>query len=310
MHESGTINNRRSLRESASITARGVLMGAADVVPGISGGTVAFITGIYEELLNAIKSFDVVFLRRLLAGKFRDAFDGFAWQFLAALLLGILTAVFTLAAGISWLLTNRPIPTNAFFFGLILGSVVVVSRSLPRWTGSHVLGAIASAFAAYWIFGLVPVETPSTTWFLFVCGAIAICAMILPGISGSFILLVLGQYEYILTAVKDRNLFPLFVVASGCVVGIVSFVRLLSWTLRRYHDATLAALTGLVLGSLRRIWPWKETIATRVDSHGAVVPVEQINVLPDSLGLEVWLAVALTALGIFLALKLGKTVER
>lgn len=305
MQEPAAVNNSRSLKQSAGITLRGLLMGAADVVPGISGGTIAFITGIYEELLNAIKSFDVTLVQRLLRGKFREAFDGVAWQFLAALLLGILTAIFTLAAGISWLLENRPVQINAFFFGLIVGSVVVVSRAIPKWTASNVIGAIVAAAAAYVVFGLVPVETPSTLWFLFLCGAVAICAMILPGISGSFILLILGQYEYILNAVKDRAILPLAVVAAGCVVGILSFVRVLSWTLKRYHNETIAALTGLVLGSLRRIWPWKETIQTRIDRHGDIVPIEQINVLPGGLTGEFWMALLLAVIGIVLALALG-----
>lgn len=305
MHDPAAINNRRTWRESAGITARGLLMGAADVVPGISGGTIAFITGIYEELLNAIKSFDAAFVRRVLGGRFREALDGVAWQFLAALLLGILSAIFTLAAGISWLLEHRPIQINAFFFGLILGSVVVVGRSIPKWSASHVVGAIAAAAGAYVIFGLVPVETPSAPWFLFLCGMVAICAMILPGISGSFILLILGQYEYILNAVKDRALMPLMVVAAGCVVGITSFVRLLSWTLKRYHNETIAALTGLVLGSLRRIWPWKEVIATRTDRHGDLVPVEMVNVMPNAFSGEVAFALLLAAVGIGLALALG-----
>lgn len=250
------------------------------MVPGVSGGTMAFILGIYEELIEAIKSFDLKSLQLLLACQFRRLLDHISWKFLLAVGIGILTAIFTLAHILSWLLQNRPVFIWSFFFGLILASVVTVSRRVQTWQLSTWLCLAGGAIGSYFLVGLVPVSTPNAPWFLILCGAVAICAMILPGISGSFILLLLGKYQYVLEAVNQKDFLVLGLVAVGACGGIIAFSRLLGWLLKRYHDLMVAVLTGLMLGSLRKVWPWKETLESAADIHGRLVPLVQANILP------------------------------
>ena len=272
-------------------------MGAADIVPGVSGGTMAFILGIYEELLESIRSFDLNFLRRVFSFKISDAIDHASWQFLIALGLGILMAIFSLARILSWLLQNRPVLIWSFFFGLILASLFTVGRHLKKWDISIAAWIFSGAIGLYFLVGMVPVKTSDAPWFLFISGAIAICAMILPGISGSFILVLMGKYEYVLEAVNNRDLFTLVLVAAGAGIGLITFVRFLSWLLKRYHDPTIAALTGLMLGSLRKVWPWKKTMDAIYDSHGNVTIISQANILPDHWNSEVTSALCLMIIG-------------
>lgn len=256
-------------------------MGAADVVPGVSGGTIAFIAGIYERLLNALRSFGPhlwpVFRASGLPGVWRHI-DG---TFLVVLFAGILTSVVTLAGLISHLLAVYPELIWAFFFGLILGSVWFVAVQIKQRTPSVWIAFLVGAVLAYWLTGLTPKEMEVTTYTLFFSGMIAICAMILPGISGSFILLVMGMYAPILAAVKSLHIPVLLVFACGCLVGLLSISHLLSWMLRRFHDVTLALLTGFMLGSLNKVWPWKQTLEYRLNSAGEEVPFLQANVLPS-----------------------------
>lgn len=287
----------------AGLFLRGICMGAADVVPGVSGGTMAFILGIYETLVESIRRVgQPPFWRALLRGRLKDAFAIVEGRFLVALGAGILTAVLALARVISWLLREHPVLLWSFFFGLIVASVVVVSRRVPRWSPALLAALAAGGVGAYWLVGLVPTQTPEAPWFLFLSGALAITAMILPGISGSFILVLLGKYQYVLDAVNARDLVTLAWFVTGIVVGIVSFAQLLGWLFRRHHDATVALLTGFMLGSLRKVWPWKIDVLTRVNRHGEVVPVVQHNVLPGSLDGELAAALALAALGFALVL--------
>ncbi|MDW8328073.1 MAG: DUF368 domain-containing protein, partial [Anaerolineales bacterium] len=290
------IHQTRSLKDYFWIAARGFCMGAADVVPGVSGGTMAFILGIYDELLNAIHAVNLDFIRRLLTLRWREAFAHFPWRFLLALGLGIGTAIFSLARGLRWMLEHHPSPVWAFFFGLVLASVIVVRKRVRRWTPATIALAVLAAVGAYVLVGLTPTQTPDTLWFLFLSGAIAICAMILPGISGAFILVLLGKYQYVLDAVVRLDVLTLAIFAAGCAVGLLSFVRLLRWLLRQYHDPTVAVLAGFMLGSLRKVWPWKETLVNGVDSHFA----HEINVLPSVFSPEVGLALALLLLGVAL----------
>ena len=278
--------------------AKGFCMGASDVVPGVSGGTMAFILGIYEELIDAIRSFDLTTLRLLASFRFEAALRRIPWRFLMSVGTGIMLAVFSLSRVLGWLLENRPILIWSFFLGLICASVVTVSRHVDRWRPAQVLSAAGGTVGAYLLVGLVPVSTPEAPWFLFLCGALAICAMILPGISGSFILVLLGKYRYVLEAVTDRDFIVLGLVAAGAVVGIISFSRLLGTLLSRYHDLTVALLTGLMLGSLRKVWPWKETVRSMVDMKGRVVPLVQDNVLPAGFDSEVLAALILMAVGL------------
>ncbi|MCP4682711.1 MAG: DUF368 domain-containing protein, partial [Desulfobacterales bacterium] len=278
---------------------KGFCMGASDVVPGVSGGTMAFILGIYRELIKSIRSFDLGFLKLLFTFKIKEAFNHVPWQFLAAVAIGILAAVFSLARVLSWLLQNQPILIWSFFFGLVLASVFTVSRYLERWTPSILVCLLLGAVLTYFLVGMVPASTPETPWFLFVSGAIAICAMILPGISGAFILVLFGKYYYVLEAVNNRDFFTLFLVAAGAVVGLITFVRLLNWLFNKYNDLTIAILTGLMLGSLRKIWPFKETLESITDSHENVIPMVQANILPDQWNTEAALGLCLAVVGFF-----------
>ncbi|MGL4649634.1 MAG: DUF368 domain-containing protein, partial [Caldilineaceae bacterium] len=256
------------------IGLRGLLMGAADVVPGVSGGTIAFITGIYSELIYSLKMIGSRdFWRHALRLQVGQAWKVANLSFLAALLLGIFVAVLTLAPGIEYMLENQPTLIWSFFFGLVAASVLTVLDSIRKWTVGLVMAAAAGAIFAWWLVGLVPVETPREPWFLIFAGALVICAMILPGISGSFILLLLGQYEYVLTSLNDRVFAPVLWVGIGCVIGIVTFAQVLNWLFKHYHDVTVAVLIGFMVGSLRKVWPWKET---EEGPQGLVVE----NVLP------------------------------
>ncbi|MFN3770776.1 MAG: DUF368 domain-containing protein [Ectopseudomonas guguanensis] len=259
--------------------AKGMAMGAADVVPGVSGGTIAFISGIYDELLRSIASIPEA-LMLLLRGRIKDAWQMANATFLLVLFSGIVTSILTLARVITYLLHHHPIPVWSFFFGLILVSTYLVGREIGRWNWSRAVSFVLGLALAYWITVAAPMQWGSDLPTLFLAGAIAICAMILPGISGSFILLLLGLYSVVLGAVKDLNLLVLAVFASGCLVGLLSFARLLSWLLSRWRDLSLAFLCGLMLGSLNKVWPWKETLTWRVDSKGEQVPLLQNNLLP------------------------------
>lgn len=278
-------------------------MGAADVVPGVSGGTMAFILGIYEELIRAIRAFDLKFVRLLASFKVKDALENTPWRFLLAVGVGILTAIFSLAGIITWLLNNQPVLIWSFFFGLILASAVTVSKRFKKRTAAALLWIFLGGIGAYVVVGLVPLSTPNASWFLFLSGAIAICAMILPGISGSFILVLLGKYQYVLGAVNNRDFFTLAVFALGAAVGLILFSRLLGWLFRKYHDVTIAILCGLMIGSLRKVWPWKRLDAI-VDAQGRVIASAGTNILPAHWNLEVTLALALVLVGVIAVLSL------
>lgn len=287
----------QSLSTYLILAAKGFCMGAANVIPGVSGGTMALILGIYEELINAIRSLNFDFLRLLGSLKVRQAVSSVSWPFLLPVGVGVLLATVSLAKTLSWLLESCPVIVWSFFFGLILSSVLTVSRVIKRW-GMPTFGAAAvGAVGAYFLFGLMPGTTPDAPWFIFLSGFLAICAMILPGISGAYVLVLLGKYHYILEAINDKDLWTLLILIAGAVVGLLSFVRAIEWLLKRYHDLTMAILIGLMLGSLRKIWPWKETVSTFLDSHGEEVSTLQVNTLPPSFDSEVGAALLLMFLG-------------
>lgn len=232
-------------------------MGAADVIPGVSGGTIAFIMGIYGELLNSIKSIDGEAIKLFFSGKFAAFWKHINGTFLASLFLGILISVFSLAKLMKYLLEFHPIPLWSFFFGLILASAVYILKGLDRWSIQNIISLLAGVGTGAFICLASPGQTPDELWFIFLCGAVAICAMILPGISGSFILLLMGKYEFVMSAVSSLNISVLVVFALGCAVGIISFSHLLSWLLKKYYMLTIALLSGFMLGSLLKVWPWK-----------------------------------------------------
>jgi len=288
------------LRKDIPIVLRGVLMGAADVVPGVSGGTVALIVGIYARLVNAIASFDLELLSLLSQRKIEKAAEHIDLRFLVALGTGIGTAIVSLAKLITWLILSRPVPTWSLFFGLILASTFLVFRMVKRWSPLAVAAAAAGAAFAYWLSGLLPGEASHSSPALFFSGMVAITAMILPGISGSFILVVLGQYLYVLTAIHERNLLVIIVFAAGCAVGLIAFTKILKILLRQAHNPTMGALCGLMLGSLRKIWPFKVEAAGQ-EMLKAKHRV-QINFLPDSFDETTVWALGMSVLGILAVL--------
>ena len=268
------------LKTYGQIFLKGVAMGGADVVPGVSGGTIAFITGIYERLLKAISSFDADALQHLLKFRWKALWQHVDGAFLTALLSGILLSILTLAKVIHYLLDHHPIQLWSFFFGLVIIASYMVAKEITEWNGRVIIAGIAGIAIAFFITQATPAETPTGLWFIFLSGALAICAMILPGISGSFILLILGKYAYILEAVNERDLAVIAVFAIGCVIGLLSFSRLISWLLDRYYNTAIALLAGFMVGSLNKIWPWKEVVSTRMNSDGEEVPFITQNVLP------------------------------
>ncbi len=289
------INKPRTLKQYAGISLRGFLMGVADVIPGVSGGTMAFILGIYDELIDSIRAV-VPFLKDLLRLNIRQAFDDLPWRFLLALGLGIGTAILSLAGFLKWALAAYPTLVYAVFFGLILASVFVVRNRVKAWTPLNLFVAALTALGAYVLVGLTPTQTPEALWFIFLSGALAICAMILPGISGAFILVLLGKYEFILGALTSLNIPVILVFMAGAAVGILSFANLLRWLLNHYHDLTVAALVGFMLGSLRKLWPWKDAA--------------QGNVLPAAFTAETAAVIGLMLAGFAVVVAIEYLAER
>lgn len=257
----------RNRKDYIILALKGCAMGMADVVPGVSGGTIAFISGIYEELLDSIRSVNGHALRLLLQGRIAALWRHLNGNFLAAVFAGIGVAFLTLARLMTWLLENRPVAVWSFFFGLIVASAVLVSREIKSRSVANAAALLAGGALAWWITVATPAETPTAGWFIFLTGAVAICAMILPGISGAFILLLLGKYAFMMEAIGNLRLKTVALFGAGAVVGIVSFSHLLSWLLKRWHDVTVALLTGFMLGSLNKVWPWKESIDRAVERN-------------------------------------------
>jgi putative membrane protein len=290
----------QSLSTFITLTVKGFLMGAANVIPGVSGGTMALILGIYEELINAIRSINLKFVRRITHFNIKEALSSVSWPFLVPIGLGVLLATFSLAEVLSWLLERYPVIVWSFFFGLVLSSVITVSRVIKQWKTLTIVAIVVGTIIAYGLFGVIPVSTPNAAWFIFVSGCIAICAMILPGISGAYILVLLGKYQYILEALNNKDFITLFIISAGALVGLISFAQILGWLLKRYHDLTMAILIGLMCGSLRKIWPWKETLTTFINSNGKEIPSLQNNIMPSSLTSEVIYALLFMLVGILL----------
>lgn len=258
-------------------------MGAADVVPGVSGGTIAFISGIYEELLSSVSSFNFRLIKTLKEEGIKSVWVKVNGNFISALFLGVFISILSLAKIIESLLINHPILIWSFFFGLVFASIIYVGKQIKKWnTGSAVL-LICGVVVAYYITTLNPmVSENSSPWFLFLAAMIAITAMILPGISGSFILVLLGAYKPVLNALNTKDFFSIGVFFIGAIIGLLSFSKILKWLFSKFKNYTLAILTGFIIGSLNKIWPWKETISWRTNSKGIEVPFNQISKSPLS----------------------------
>ncbi len=288
----------RTFKDYLGLAARGFCMGAAEIVPGVSGGTMAFILGIYHELLDSIKAVDAKFLRMLFSLRLRDAAHLLPWRFMLALAAGNVLAFFSLARLLETQLERHPTRVWAFFFGLVLGSVVTVGRNVPRWNRATISAALIALAGVYLLVGATSAHTSETIGFLFLSGALAIIAMILPGISGSYILVLLGKYRFILAAFNNGDMFALAVFAAGAALGLATFARFLSWLFSRYHDLTVATLTGLMLGSLRKVWPWKNAVNNTELA------------LPAALDAEVAITIAIGAVGLLAVLLLTWLASR
>lgn len=259
----------RKLKDYLLISAKGACMGAADVIPGVSGGTIAFIMGIYDEFVGSIAKIDSEAVKLLFKGKFREFWKHINGNFLLSLVAGIGASVVILAGLMQMLLSNHPIQTWAFFFGLIVASSIFILRGISGWKLRDGLFIILGCVLGVVVCTLSPTQTPDALWFIFLSGAIAICAMILPGISGSFILLILGKYQYIMGVISGlasgqdiaSNIVILGVFLIGAVVGIIAFSKFLHWLLARWNKETLVVLAGFIIGSLVKVWPWSNTEA-------------------------------------------------
>ena len=301
----------RKLMDYVFITLKGVAMGAADVVPGVSGGTIAFISGIYEELIASINNISPKLLNTLRKDGLKAAWHQLNGNFLLALFSGIFISLFSLAKFLSWLLENEPILLWSFFFGLVTASIFLVGKEIKKWNLISITVLLLGAGVAYFITTLPPNENVDSLPFLFLSGALAVCAMILPGISGAFILVLLGSYKTILDAVHERDIKMVSTVAIGAVFGLLSFARLLKWMFKNYKNTTLALLTGFILGSLNKIWPWKKVLETKIFDD-KIIPIKEDSVSPLSFegDPQLLLAVVLAVLGFSLIFILERVASK
>lgn len=322
--------NSRGTKDFIFLYLKGMAMGAADVVPGVSGGTIAFITGIYEELLSTIKGFNLSVFKTLKEKGIKAAWTQANATFLLVLFAGIFTSVISLAKGITFLLDTYPVLLWAFFFGLIVASTVIISKFIKKWNLNTVVSLVAGAAIAFYVTIAAPSQIPDGLIYVFLAGMIAICAMILPGISGSFILLLLGAYATVLESISGvvdglkeidiqliiNNGTSLTVFAIGCLIGIIAFSNFLSWMFQKAYSMTMALLTGFMIGSLNKVWPWKETTEFRTNSHGEEVPFLQNNISPmhfeELYGepSQLWLAIGLCVCGFVLVFVMEKMASQ
>ncbi len=287
---------KRSFKQSLLITLKGIAMGAADVVPGVSGGTIAFISGIYQELISTIHSLDFGIFKSLKKEGFKTVWQRYNLGFLAALFTGIAISVLSLAKLITMLLGTYPILVWSFFFGLVLASIIYIAKQITRYSPKAIIALIIAAVLSYSVTLAQPIADTESIWFLFLAGFIAIIAMILPGISGAFILLLIGGYTVVIGAINQLTealstfnwsslgnaLLKIGVFAVGAVAGLKVFSGVLNWMFKNHKNTTLAVLTGFMIGALNKIWPWKEVLQYRKNSHGDKIPFLEKSIFPDS----------------------------
>jgi len=270
---------KRTLKDYIIICLKGTAMGAADVVPGVSGGTIAFISGIYQELIDTINKINLNTLKILKNKGFKAAWQSINGNFLCALLSGIVLSFLSLAQLIKWLLENKPVLVWSFFFGLVLASIYYVARQIDKWNLVHIIALLIGAVVAYFVTVIPSFDGNNTPWFMFIAGALAICAMILPGISGSFILVLLGAYKPVLDAIHNKDFKTILFLIAGAIVGLLSFSRLLKWMFDHHKNTTLAVLTGFLIGSLNKIWPWKKVLEREI-INGKSKIISEISISP------------------------------
>lgn len=295
------------------VTFKGIAMGAADVVPGVSGGTIAFISGIYEELIESIDKVNLNFFKVWKKESFKTAWTSINGTFLLALFSGIAISILSLAKLIKWLLHNEPILLWSFFFGLVLASILYIAKQINGWSAKLITAIIATSILSYYITLAEPFASPDSPFYLLFCGFIAIIAMILPGVSGAFILLILGAYQTAIDTINnlrdgllngDMELFKdallkFVLLAIGALIGLKVFSKALNWMFKNHKNLTLAILTGFMIGSLNKIWPWKKVLKTRINSEGEEVTLLDKSILPSSYNgdNEMLLAIILTIIG-------------
>jgi len=270
----------RLLKDYLLISLKGIAMGAADAVPGVSGGTIAFISGIYEELITSISNVDASLFKTL----FKEGFTAF-WKkangnFLLALIIGIAVSLISFTRLAKYLLENHPILIWGFFFGLILASVLIVGKQITKWNLANIIALIIGTLVACYISGLPSMMENDSTVFLFFAGSLAICAMILPGVSGAFILVILGAYKNAIDALHDFDVKKIITLSAGALLGLLTFSKVLKWLFQKYRDLTLALLTGFIVGSLNKVWPWKKVLTFRTNSKGKEVPLIEESISP------------------------------
>jgi putative membrane protein len=288
------------------LVLKGIAMGAADAVPGVSGGTIAFISGIYEELISSINNVNFSLIKTWRTKGFKAAWNQLNGSFLLALVSGILISILSLMKVAKYLLEYYPVLIWSFFFGLVLASIFFIGKQISKWNARIVITLILGALTAYYITTLPQMSDNTNLFFLFIAGAIAICAMILPGISGAFILILLGAYSTMSETISNlidsivetnfdkfsASILIFMVFALGALTGLISFSKLLKWLFSNYKDLTLAVLSGFILGSLNKIWPWKQTLTTRINSKGVEVPLLQESISPLAFNGENYLTYA------------------
>lgn len=310
---------KNKIQQYINLVLKGFAMGAANVIPGVSGGTIALITGVFERLINAIKSFDINAIKLLFKWKIKELIEYVDLYFLIAVFSGMIVSVVSLAKLLEFLFTNYPVLVWAFFFGLILASVYYVGKTIKKWNISVILTFIIGTSIAVVISMLNPATQNDSFFYLIICGIVAICSMILPGLSGSFILILLGNYELVMIkAVSTFDLAILFPVIIGVIVGLIAFSHILSWIYKKYKDQTISILTGFILGSLSILWPWKNEVY-RLDSIGNFILKDGERIIqgytkyiPETINIEVILAISLMIMGfitIYLIEKLAGTQE-
>jgi putative membrane protein len=273
-------SKERSFKDYLVVLFKGMCMGAADVVPGVSGGTIAFIIGVYDEWINSLKRCTPAVLLRLKREGIAATWRHINGWFLLALFGGMLISLKTLAGVVLFALDTYPVLVWSFFTGLIAASIYSIGRKQSGWKLRHWLAFVAGVGFIYWISILTPAQLPGHWWILFLGGFVAICALMLPGISGSFVLLLAGLYHVFLNAIHTLDIVALAWFGSGCICGFILFSRFVSWLLRDHHNITMATLIGFLVGSLNVTWPWKQALITTVDSHGKTIVLHQVNLLP------------------------------
>ena len=280
-------------------------VGVANIIPGVSGGTIALITGIFERLINAIKSFGLGSLKLLLSGKFKEFAEKTDLYFLLSLFAGVFIAIVALARLFDFLFTNYPVYLWSYFFGLVLASVYFVGKTISKWDiGVIIFFALGTAIAVALSF-VNPAAENANFFYLIICGVVAICSMILPGLSGSFVLILMGNYQLVaIEAINNRDFEIILPVMIGAVGGLIAFSHILSWVFKRYKNQTIAILTGFILGSLNILWPWKDIVYLKdelgetVIKKGEMVVEKYISIMPSEFNVEVMLALVFAIIGI------------